>query len=356
MKRLGFYVGRLSYGGGERVKNLLIQEFYNRGYDIYIYTHDSSVSNNFKTPHTNIVLPKYNNLLIQLFSDIAYLYLKTKPINLDLMVVFGFHTRFIVISHLLNIPTLQAIRTDPNFGNRKLLGWFRRKICFKFASKIVFQTNKIKQRYSDKIQSKSIVIPNPIIDLLPDPSIKRQKIIVSAGRLSKEKNLPMLIKAFADANPPGYILNIYGEGPEREQLKMLITQLELNEKIFLKGRVEKIVEHIKSSEIFLISSDFEGMPNSLIEAMAMGIASISTSFPSGAAEDLITNKENGIIVPKKDIKQMSKAITMLVNDNILRKKIQNQSIDIRKKLEKNLIINQWIQIIDKILNKNNVSI
>ena len=121
--------------------------------------------------------------------------------------------------------------------------------------------------------------------------------------------------------------------------------------VIFEGQVEKVVEKIKNYEILLLTSNSEGMPNALIEGMAMGLACITTNFPSGAAYELINNGENGLIVEMNNVEQLSERLQVLINDLQLRRSIQINSAKIREKLEKESIISQWVELINKVLMK-----
>ena len=350
---IGFFARLASFGGGERVKNMLMEEYQRRGHQIFIFVYNKSISEQIDVPHKAVVLPRKSNAIFQLFSDIRNIYKAIKREQIDTMVIFGFMCRYAIASKLAKIPSLLSLRVDPKFAKNKILTSIRSKICLSLCNRIVFQTYKIRDRYSKSVKDKSIVIYNPIIDNLPEPVEKREKKIVAIGRLSGEKNYPLLINSFAKTDNNEYTLHIYGDGTLRGELETLIKKLHLEDKVFLMGKVNRVVEHIKKAEIFVLSSDYEGMPNALIEAMAMGLSCISTKFPSGAAEELITDRENGLLVNTNDTEAMCYAINTAMKNAELRNKTMKNALDIRNKLEKNKIIQEWIKEIDIIHCENN---
>lgn len=112
---------------------------------------------------------------------------------------------------------------------------------------------------------------------------ERENVIVAAGRLAPQKNFSLLIKAFARFNKhhPEYTLRIYGEGELREELTNLTNSLQIAEKVELPGRSVSLLQEMNSAAMFVLTSDYEGMPNVLLEAMCMGMPVISTDCPSG---------------------------------------------------------------------------
>ena len=139
--------------------------------------------------------------------------------------------------------------------------------------------------------------------------------IVAMGRLCEQKNFELLIRSFSivsDENA-GLILDIFGEGPSREALGQLIEELGKREQIKLCGWTTDVAKTMREADLFVMSSDFEGMPNALQEAMTCGVPCISTDCPTGPS-DLIRNNETGILVPVKDAYALSKAIKWAIEN------------------------------------------
>ena len=177
-------------------------------------------------------------------------------------------------------------RNDPrNFQGKTITKLVSRYLMSK-ADGFVFQTNDACDFYK-KYKDRSVVIPNPVADvpviLERLPNEQRDKVIVTAGRLVPQKNHEMLIKAFGKIayRFPEYKLIIYGEGELKEKLQLLSRDLSMGDRVVFPGSVNDLHEKIKNAELFVLSSDFEGMPNALMEAMAMGITCISTDYCGG---------------------------------------------------------------------------
>lgn len=131
----------------------------------------------------------------------------------------------------------------------------------------------------------------------------------------------LLIDAFNDFQKENeeYSLVIYGEGTLRKQLQTKIDELGLQKKIFLPGKEEKLLEIINDSAMFVLSSDYEGLPNVLIEAMCMGMPVIATDCPSGGPRELINNNINGILVPVNNKKKLVEAMIRLTDNDLAKK-------------------------------------
>lgn len=221
-----------------------------------------------------------------------------------------------------------------------------------FASGFIFQTEGAKKQYPQRIQQRSVVISNPIdITVFPRKTneIKKKKI-VSVGRLVPQKNHEMLVNVFSKISEdyPEYSLIIYGEGRERNSLQKLIDVHDLSSKVILAGVKEDVLRQINDAELFVMSSNFEGLPNALIEAMALGIPVISTNCPSGGPASLIKDGYNGLLVPVGDEYEMERAIRLLLNDKGYSSNMGKNAYYIRRLLDIDVIGSQWIDYIEKI--------
>ena len=135
---------------------------------------------------------------------------------------------------------------------------------------------------------------------------EREKTITAVGRIDENKNHELLIRAFAQiaGQFPEYRLVIYGEGDKRQELCKLSEELGLKNRISLPGSIEDVSEAIYKTSVFVLSSNTEGMPNTLIEAMIMGLPVIATDCPCGGPAELIRSGENGILTPVGDVNAM----------------------------------------------------
>lgn len=174
---------------------------------------------------------------------------------------------------------------------------------------LVFQSEGARDFFNQKVRAKSVVIHNSVevpVEKYPLPK-KREQIIVSAGRLHEQKNFSLLIDAFAKISSdfPNYKLIIYGNGALREKLQAQIHDNQLDTRICLMAACNDLWERIHNASLFVLSSDYEGMPNALMEAMALGIPSISTDCRPGGARTLIIDGVNGFVVPRMDVQSLA---------------------------------------------------
>ncbi|MBS1362149.1 MAG: glycosyltransferase [Acidaminococcaceae bacterium] len=246
----------------------------------------------------------------------------------------------------LNIPLIYSERNDPNRTNQRQVDRLYRKIVEHMASKIVFQTTGAQRCYSKRVQEKSTVILNPVnTNGFPIHDFLHEKLeIVSVGRLEAQKNQKLLIGAFdlIASDFPEYQLTIYGEGSLRKELEEYIKAKGLQERVFLPGNKNNIQEHIKDASLFVLSSDYEGIPNALIEAMAIGLPCVSTDCSPGGARELIEDGVNGLITPCGDANKLSDAMRMLLSNKAYAKACGIEALKIREKTDVRKISEDWL--------------
>lgn len=245
----------------------------------------------------------------------------------------------------LRIPVVVSERNNPWVMPWKKETRLLRKLFYPFASGIIFQTEQAASFFSSEIRKKGIVLPNPLdINRIPKPlEGDRRKEIIGAGRLDKQKNFPLLIQSFAKfyEKHPEYVLTIYGEGALREELEQLAASLLPKGACSFPGNTTELLKQINGASIFVLSSDYEGMPNVVIEAMAMGIPVISTDCPSGGPSELIQNGENGILVPVGDIDSLTFAMSRIAESDELANKLGSNAQGIKKRLDSGIVAEKW---------------
>ena len=135
----------------------------------------------------------------------------------------------------------------------------------------------------------------------------------------------------------------------RDKLQKLIDDKELNKKVHLMGKTNNVKKSISDSSMFILSSDYEGMPNVLLEAMSMGIPCISTDCPIGGPKSMINNEENGLLVEINNSEQLCGAMIRLSKDEELLKKIYDNHKDFLKKFDEKTIYKKWEKYIEDII-------
>lgn len=215
---------------------------------------------------------------------------------------------------------------------------------YEAADYVVFQSRKVQSEFSKAVQRKSCVIPNPVtVSCLALPTSSHK--IVTAGRLHPQKNQALLIRAFAAFHEthPVHTLHLYGEGPQFEELEGLVASLGVDSFVQFEGFCDEIHEAIGDAEMFVLSSDYEGMSNSLIEAMMMGLPCISTACTG--SDELITDGEDGLLVPVGSEGDLCAAMERLADDAGLRAKISLNARLRALDFSANDVIGKWERIL-----------
>lgn len=354
--KIGFLVDKINFGGGERILKMLIDEFNKLGHDIIIYTWNTQWrsyenKNNYSINILSFPPIGFKGKIL----SINALYKSLKQTKPQVLIVFNLALAETAVwsAQLCSIPIITSERVDPLFLPTSRIHRILKKITYNLCNGVVFQTKEVQSYFSQRIQKKSIIIQNPIMDELPPISTNKKKEIIAIGRLSDEKKFDLLIQAFSQISPNNYTLRILGEGPSREKLEKLIKELSMNDKVILEGHVSQVVTHISQAEIFVLCSEHEGMPNALIEAMAMGTACIATNVPSGGVKALIQDGHNGLLIPTNDLNSLKNALERLISNSEERKMLQSEATQIRNRNNKKVIIPQWINFITSISSKNN---
>lgn len=226
-----------------------------------------------------------------------------------------------------------------------------KKQYYKNADGFIFQTDEQKEFYSFLPNVKKSVIPNPIENIAVEPFHGvRKKEIVNYCKHVKAKNLPLLIKAFAklSAEYPDYSLVIYGDGPTKSETEKCITDCGVEGKVILKPFAADVLEKVRESTMFVSSSDREGISNSMLEAMAIGLPTICTDCPAGGPRMFIKPYENGITVPVGDVDALYKAMKYVIDHPEEAAKMATKATEIKTTLEKSKILDQWLDFIRSI--------
>ena len=367
--KITFVTATLTSGGSERVMSIVANKMQERGYEVEIICLNDQIvfypiNEGIKITHVEVEagtksLPK------KLWWFRKYIQ-KTQP---DIVIAFMVSVYTVTLLALMgvDIPVISSVRNDPAYSNlRKKI---TRKILLPRSAHVVVQTQQIKQYFSKNIQKKTTVIYNPVNERVfeaplnppsmgsydndnPGLKIKDERLnrIISVGRLYPQKDQKTMIEAFAKVSKkhPDWKLVIFGEGPERGALETMIQdpRFKIQDKVSLPGRSENIIDELKKSKIFCLSSVYEGMSNALVEAICVGLPIVTTKV--SGTEELIQDGENGFTVNVGDKDAMAEALTKIIEDDNLQKQFAEKNKAQAVKFETNAIVDQWEEVILKV--------
>jgi glycosyltransferase involved in cell wall biosynthesis len=356
--KIAFITRSMWAGGAERVIAELVKYMTQKNIECEIFTLDKekvlyTIPDNVKMHAIGEISPIKSIDKLLRYKELRRLLKSSKP---DIVLALPEDIGIYVIPAMIGtgIPVVVSERNNPWVMPWKKETRLLRKLFYPLASGYIFQTRLAASFFSKKIQKKGIVLPNPLdLSRVPEPfEGVRRKEIVGAGRLDKQKNFPLLIRAFAEfyKTHPEYKLTIYGEGKLLEDLKDLAKSVLPSGVFSFPGRKTDLLDHIRESSIFILSSDYEGMPNVVIEAMAMGVPVISTDCPSGGPAELIDNGVNGLLVPVGDLKAMSEAMSMVAESQSLAKRLGGNALNVRDRFNASIVVENWMEYLEYVVS------
>ena len=323
---VALYISSMKKGGAERVMSNLAGYLVGKGYRVVLVTtHKAEVEYEVSEKvERRISEPtdeelqggRIRNFVIR-FQKLRSIWKEEKP---DVILSFiGKNNIMAILTSLrLGIPVLVSVRGEPNEEYYNGMMRFLAKHLFKLAERVILQTRACMSFFPVSVQKKAIILKNPVNPVFfREPyQGEREKTIVAVGRIDENKNHEMLIRAFAQLADefPEYKLIIYGEGDKRSGLINLTKELNLSERISLPGNVDNVVDAIYKTRVFVLSSNTEGMPNTLIEAMLLGLTVVSTDCPCGGPAELIEHGVNGLLTPVGDEKMMKENLQYILEN------------------------------------------
>ena len=360
MKRIALFISSLQKGGSERVMVNLAEYFYRNRYDVILVTQYKQdveydilpeIRRVYSEPEEHELQGgRIHNFCVR-FATLRKIWKAYKP---DIILSFLGKNNLMAIGTSLFLPTKVAVsmRGEPTMEYEGKFMQSLAKLMFGFADGVIVQTEGAKRFLPSWVQKKAKILPNPINPQFLNKRYtgEREDKIVTVGRLDENKNQAMLIHAFAKivSEFPAVKLIIYGEGSNRAQLEQLVVEKGLQDRIELPGSITDVAAHIANAKIFTLTSNTEGMPNSIIEAMALGLPVISTDCPCGGPAVLIENEVNGMLVPVGDAFALSDAFRKILSDEVFAQKLGENASHITETLEPAAVCSEWEKYLCKL--------
>lgn len=352
-------IATLNFAGAERVVSIIANELSRQGHDVEILLfYDREICYEINE-NVKIVVSEKCAGKPGLLTHLRWRRHHIKESGADAVVSFlaPFNMINILTMAGVKIPLIVADRNDPRKIPTKVPLRAARNFLYRFADGIVLQNETNKNYFSKAVRKKSTVIFNPLNMGEYEGAAARcdenDRIdeIVAVGRLIRQKNPEMLLNAFANlaSDFPKYRLSFIGEGDMREKLLEMAKEKNIADRVELNGAVSNVFERTHKSKLYVMTSEYEGMPNALIEAMCLGLPVISTKV-SGAV-DVIENKKNGVLIDCGDEKALEKEMRELLSNAELRQRYGENATKIADQLRTEEIVSRWLEFINETIAK-----
>ncbi len=366
MTRIVFHLNCLEQGGAERVVSNLANQFSRENYEVIVATewygeNEFRLDDGVRRVHVGLREEDEKK------GRIARIYLRHKYLRRflqeekpDILIAFAHKANYRALAATvgMKLPVLISVRTNPVGHYDSLSDRLQIPLLFPHAAGCVFQTEGQKAFFPSYVQKKSRIILNPVHEkYLNAPAPKeRRKVVMQSGRLVDFKNQPMLIDAFLKVHEkhPDYELEIYGGDSFDGTKELLEEKIRANRAerfIRLMGASDELETQLSSASVFAFSSDWEGLPNALLEAMALGLPVVATDCPCGGPRTVIRDGENGILVPIRDSEAMAEGINRLIEDRELAERLAGNAARIRELVNPGAVFEQWRDYIEEILRE-----
>lgn len=366
MRKIAFHLNCLEQGGAERVVTNLANQFAQEGYQVIIATewygeNEFQIAPEVRRVHVGLREgDEKKHRLVQFMLRVKYLRKFLKEEKPDILIPFARKAlyRGLMAAYFIRIPVLISIRTDPAGHYEERSDKIQIPLLFPRADGCVFQTEGAKAFFAPRLQDNSRIILNPINPKyigIPEPE-QRTRTVVQSGRLVDFKNQPMLIRAFVNVHAlhPDYDLKIYGGDSfdgTKEILEGLIEELHAQDYIHLMGASDSLEKELADAALFAFTSDWEGLPNALMEAMALGLPIVATDCPCGGPRTIMTHEKDGLLIPIKDQKALEDGINRLIEDPAFAGRLGSRARRIAERANGQAVFAQWRDYIEELCAK-----
>ncbi len=365
-KNITLVISTMRSGGAERVMSKLANYFAAKGHKVTLITFVAPSEKPFYTLDNRITqlplncLSFHKNMVVYGFNVLQCLYVLRKALKIikpDVVISFmeSVNVATLLAGYRLTIPTIVSERIDPKYHvlyPAKIQKFFN-KVRIKtycWAHALVVQTQSALNFFPESIQKNAVIIPNPVNTSQYDHYAVKETVehIISVGRLCRQKDHVTLIKAFSLLleKHQNLKLTIYGEGPERQNLETLIADLKLSSFISLPGTTADIEKKLVESDLFAFPSLYEGFPNALCEAMAIGLSVIGSDCSGNV--DVIKHHINGLIFKQTDVEDFYSQMLKLIEDYHLRKRLSTEAKNISIDYSEDKIYAMWNSLLENI--------
>lgn len=360
--KIAFYIDTLQLGGAERVMANLCNSFSEKGNEVLLIN-DVASPDNIREYELNKSIRReyiadYNrkSTLIYNINRLKKLRKTIKDFSPDVSISFlgPPNIRMLLSTIGLKNKKIVSVRNDPFQEYGSGIKRFFANLIFLLADGYVFQTEDAKSYFFKPIQNKGRIILNPVNEVFFNQpnEIVEKNMIIFVGRLQKQKNPSMLIHAFNQLKEKyrEYKIVYLGDGELREELLKLVDNYGLQNNVLFVGQVSNVYDWLVSASLYVLTSDFEGLPNALMEAMALGVPVIATDCPCGGPRELIKGSDQGFLIPCGDINILAGTIDRILSNKKLRDRMRVEASKRAEEFHPDKIFNKWEKYFETIID------
>lgn len=358
MKTLMIVTGGLGTGGLERISCFVANKFCEKGWNVVILTllQKESEERSFQILNKSVKVIHYQGKKDPLYHKISSLFewrrmirRSVKEYKPDSILAMTFKVGSMMCLFAPKYAKKVTIReiSDPKSKVRnQFVNWLTEVFCRK-AKNIIFQTNWEKSCFHKRIRNKGVVIPNPLsIKVDNHGNFSKKKVFTLTRLLINQKRQDVLIKGFElfHDTHPDYYLEIYGRGEDKAAVEKMIAESCCKEYISLLDPVSNIHKQIIDYRCFVLTSDFEGMSNALLECYSLGIPCLSSDWPG--VEDIVTDGEDGLIYKRQDCARLAELMSQIADDDDLCLKMTKTATERSDRFNEVDVISRYCEVIE----------
>ena len=364
MRKLLFHLNCFEQGGAERVVSNLVNQLVKDEYEVIAATEwqgevEFQLDPRVRRIHVGLQKEDEGKNRLQKiwlrFRCLRQLIKKEQP---DVVISFTRRPNYraLICAVGTKVPVIPAVRQDPKSYYNSLADKLLIPVLYRRAAGCVFQTEEQGTYFPASLQKRSRIILNPVNHKylnIPKPKT-REKTVVQSGRLVDFKNQAMLFRSFLKVHEKhsDYCLKLYGGDSfdgTKEKLEAIIKENQAEDYIRLMGPSDSLEKDLPSAGVYAFSSDYEGMPNALLEAMTLGLPVAATDCPCGGPRTVIEHEENGLLVPGGDAQAMTDAINRLIEDREFAERLGDNARKISERINETAVLSQWKEYVEEVI-------
>lgn len=357
--KIAFFTTGMTRGGAERVIAMVSNRLVEMAHEVLIITLKGTESEYVLDTRVKLVCANLDAGVKNAPAALRFYKRTVRSEKPDVVVAFTLKPNLMacVAKRWFGVKTPLVVSERANPFQRSLRIQLACNRLFRAADAMVCQSKVISCYYEGRVPSVQVtVIPNPVDAgcIADNPVSERGHYLLSVGRLCEQKRQDLAIRSFATLKPeyPDLSLEICGVGSAEVELRDLAVRLGVNESVVFCGNVNNVMKKKADAVAYLMTSDFEGFPNALIEALASGIPVVTTDFSPGVARELVQEGTNGFVVPTDDAGSLAEATKRLLEDPPSVEALEKSAHAVRRRFDLATVAKQWLSVCERAIGKN----